>query len=246
MQRIFSTILVIGFAALLAWAGGDPWKSKPFQQWDEKDVRRILTDSPWAKPVQIHAPWMMDNSTASLGTPTSANQSRPIGTLGGGAAAGPVIDPKQQIPLAAFVVRWFSARTIRTAGLRGLVLSGQLKQDDAEKQAAQEPGAYQVLIAGPDMTPFDSADEKSLKSDAFLVTKKSKQRIQAIAVDVQKSPDRKSAKAVIYSFPIKSAGGESTINADEKIVDFLCTIGGAKVQATFDLSKMEDKQGRDL
>ena len=35
--------------ATLAWAGGDPWKSKPPSQWTEKDVADILANSPWAR-----------------------------------------------------------------------------------------------------------------------------------------------------------------------------------------------------
>jgi hypothetical protein len=246
MRRLIFGFVTMVLLADFAWAGGDPWKSKPFGQWDEKDVRRILTDSPWSRPIQVHAPWKMDTSTASLGQSTSANQSRPMGTLGGGASAGPVIDPTQQIPLAAFIVRWLSARTMREAALRGAVLAGQMKQEDAEKQAAQAPGVYQVLVAGPDMSPFEGADEKALKEGAFLLTKKSKQKIPAGSVELQKAPDGKKVLAAVFSFPMKTTGGESSIAADEKAVDFSCSVGGAKIQIPFDLSKMEDKQGRDL
>ena len=41
--------LAVLMVALLAWAGNDPWKSKPFQQWDQKDITQILQESPWAK-----------------------------------------------------------------------------------------------------------------------------------------------------------------------------------------------------
>jgi len=246
MRKLILGIMAIVCLAALATAGGDPWKSKPFGQWDEKDVRRILSDSPWSRPVQVHAPWKMDDSTASLGQSANANQEKPMGTLGGGAKAGPVIDPAQQIPLAAFIVRWFSARTVREAALRGAVLAGQMKQEDAERQATEAPGVYQVLIAGPDMLPFVGADQKALKEGAFLLTKKTKQKIPAGSVELQKAPDGKKVLAAVFSFPMKTASGETSIAADEKAVDFSCLVGGAKIQAAFDVSKMEDKQGRDL
>jgi hypothetical protein len=246
MRKLIFGIMAMIFVAGLAMAGGDPWKSKPFGQWDEKDVRRILSDSPWSRPVQVHAPWKMDNSTASLGQSTNANQEKPMGTLGGGAKAGPVIDPTQQIPLAPFIVRWFSARTVREAALRGAVLAGQMKQEDAENQAAQAPPVYLVLVAGPDTSPFEGTDEKTLKEGASLLTKKSKQKIPAINVELQKAPDGKKVLAAVFSFPMKTGGGESFIAADEKAMDFSCSVGGTKIQAAFDLSKMEDKQGRDL
>ena len=45
-----ATVLV---AASLIWAANDPWKSKPYDQWDDKDIHRIFNDSPWSKVVQI-------------------------------------------------------------------------------------------------------------------------------------------------------------------------------------------------
>jgi hypothetical protein len=246
VRRVLLAGLLFSVAATLAWTASDPWKSKPFQQWDEKDVRKILSDSPWSRPIQVHAPWKMDDSKASLGQASNANQEKPMGTLGGGAKAGPVIDPTQQIPLAPFIVRWFSARTVRGAALRGSVLAGQMKQEDAETKLEQVPMVYQVLVGGADMTPFEGADEKSLKDGAYLLTKKSKQKIAASSVELQKSADGKKVLVVVYSFPINSATGEPLIAKDEKGADFSCSIAGVKIQAQFDFSKMEDKHGRDL
>jgi len=90
------------------------------------------------------------------------------------------------------------------------------------------------------------ADQKALKEGAFLLTKKTKQKIPAGSVELQKAPDGKKVLAAVFSFPMKTASGETSIAADEKAVDFSCLVGGAKIQAAFDVSKMEDKQGRDL
>jgi hypothetical protein len=53
VRRAISCAVTILVAASLIWAANDPWKSKPYQQWDDKDLRRIFNDSPWAKIVQI-------------------------------------------------------------------------------------------------------------------------------------------------------------------------------------------------
>jgi len=47
---IGSTVIVL---AAVIFAGNDPWKAKPYQQWDEKDVRKILADSPWSKVIEV-------------------------------------------------------------------------------------------------------------------------------------------------------------------------------------------------
>src|SRR5260370_10675110 len=55
IRAIFSAILL--FAALV-WASDQPWKGKPYQQWDDKDVERVFTDSPWARTTTITRTWL--------------------------------------------------------------------------------------------------------------------------------------------------------------------------------------------
>jgi hypothetical protein len=247
LRRIFSTILVLGFAAAMAWAGGDPWKSKPFQQWDEKDVKKVLNDSPWSRIVSVPAPWASGDSEGGPG-PALANASQdhsPDGGIMGTAGAGkPPAAPT--VKEAQFIVRWASSRVVREAALRGAVLGGHLKQEEADKQAAQPLEIYQVLIAGPDMKPFQAADDKAFLEKTFLVLKKSKQRIPAASIEYQRGPDGKTVQAVAFSFPKKAASGEPTIPADEKSVEIFCSVGGANIRVSFEIPKMEDSQGRDL
>ena len=57
MRKI--SLIAIGCIALAVavWASGDPWKDKPYQQWDSKDLQRIFQDSPWSHVVRVDAPW---------------------------------------------------------------------------------------------------------------------------------------------------------------------------------------------
>jgi len=238
----------------IAWAGGDPWKTKPFQQWDSKDIQRILNDSPWGRIVRVDAPWKNAGDTDSAGgdtamrgiQPTMAGQgqaSRDVGAPGGvpGANGG-----GQQAAQAAFLVRWVSSRTVREAAFRAAVLNGQMKEEDAEKQAAEHVDSYQILVGGSDMKPFQAVDEATLKGGVWLTTKKTKQKIAFSTVQIDRDPDGKTIQALVFSFPKKSATGESTIAADERTVDFSLIFAGARIQTSFDISKMDDAQGRDL
>jgi hypothetical protein len=118
MRKIIFGSLALIILATLAWASGDPWKSKPFAQWDEKDLRKILSDSPWSKVVQVPAAWKTGGDSSGAPDPNlpNATQERsPDGSVMGqgiGAPKGPAIP---QIPQATFFVRWLSARTIREA-----------------------------------------------------------------------------------------------------------------------------------
>ena len=262
---ILGTFVVLA-AAALAWASSAPWKDKPYQQWDQKDVQRVLSDSPWSKTVQVDAKWQPQETqegrqpVAPQNTSTgagSSGSSSGMGRPGGGGGSSPAPSPSagggygtpsvgNSTPEVPFAVRWFSSRTVREAIVRSAVLSGSMKEEDAEKQLAQPVDAYQVLISGPQMSPFESAEESAIKQEATLTTKKGKQKIEASKVEIQRGPDGKTVRALVISFPKKTATGEATIGADEKGAEFALSNTSVAIKTSFDFSKMYDAQGRDL
>jgi hypothetical protein len=248
--------IAAGFLVLVsfAWASGDPWKSKPYQQWDANDIKKIFSDSPWVKVIQTDVSWKpttpaTTSELANGGDLKAAGQQK-----SGNAQAQPGSTPGQQDQqepgappvVANFFVRWISSRTLREAGYRNSVLDGKLKEDEAEKQLAQNPDVYQLYLGGPDMTPFQSVDEKTLQSDATLLSKKSKQKINPGKVELVRSPDGKTLQGIVFSFPRQGSDGQPNIPPAEKSAEFSCVVGKVKLQITFDLSKMEDTKGRDL
>ncbi len=258
MQKVLLVGTSLFACVLLAWAGGDPWKDKPYQQWDQKDVNRILNDSPWAKVVRVDAPWRGEApNTEGKETGSNSNSPKPsmrgAGGGGYGAGAGGGGDEEEgesnqgsAVAQAPFMVRWNSSRTIREAILRDSLLKGRIQQADIEKAMALPMEEYMVLVAGPDMTPLEKADENSLKGQAFLSTKKAKQRILPDKVQVLRSDDGKNITAVVFLFPKKAANGEVDVVPDEKGIDFVLTVGKLRLKAGFDPPKMADQQGRDL
>jgi hypothetical protein len=252
-----SAVLVV---AALVFAGGDPWKSKPYQQWDAKDVQRVLEDSPWSKIIQVEATWKTgkDNSGNDASGPAVAtNQQVPAGggggkSVGGSAPAAPGAttpgagDSGNSSGSASFLIRWVSSKTVEKAVYRKAELAGQMKLEDAEKELAKQLDVYELVVFGPDMKPFQSADEGTLKTDGYLIEKKTKQKISPMKVEITRAPDGTKVQAVAFLFPRKAANGEPTIADDEKSVDFICSVNGAKIHTTFDISKMQDTQGRDL
>ena len=255
---IGSAMMVL--AAVVFAGNNDPWKSKPYQQWDDKDVRKILGDSPWSKIIQVDVTWTnlkdipaADSSQLPSGSTTapapggkmSTSPSAGAHPTVGGAAAPPSApgDPKPQV---AFAVRWVSSRTLQRAAARSAELAGQIKPEDAEKQLANPPDVYEIALTGPDMRPFQTADEDTLMKSADLTDKKSKQKISPAKVQISRGADGKKVQAVAFIFAKKAGNGEPAIPEDEKTVDFVCTVNGAKIHVTFDVSKMQDNQGRDL
>jgi hypothetical protein len=239
-----ATLLV---AASLIWAANDPWKSKPYDQWDDKDIQRIFNDSPWSKVVQNANSLPTDSGMPEPSTASPGQQNRGMGGSGGQApqSSGDYQTPQSSSNATPFVVRWVSSRTIREAAIRNAILKGQLKPEDAAKDLAQPIDVYQVLIAGPNMKAFQSADENAIKKSAVLELKRTKEKLAPSDVKIEHKADG-SIESVLFLFPKKTPNGESAIPTNEKGAEFTAALSGTKINASFDFSKMEDSQDRDL
>jgi len=239
--------LVVMAVGALAWAGGDPWKVKPFEQWNEKDIRQILHDSPWAKVEYVPVEWKAgrggksEMGRAPEGTAAAAAQ----GSAGGPATVG---EQAMGTPLgqSAFYLRWNSSRTTREALVRDEVLSGQIKEDEATKYLSAPIVNYEIVVLGPDMSPFGSISEDDLKAKSYLRGKQSKVKVNATSVQISRSADGRRVTAVMFSFPRKTADGKDVAAAGEKGLQFVCNIKDLDLSTTFDPRKMADNKGPDF
>ena len=250
MRKIFVATSVTLALAMLAWAG-DVWKTKPYAQWDEKDVMAVLQTSPWAKVnvTTSGGAWRPSDSTAitggAIGQPGSSSDTshvsagatpdKPSGSEKAAAATGPSI----------YNIYWWSARTIREASMRRQVLKGAITQDVADTTVAKVRADYEILVAGQNMDIFQQRGEQAFKDAAFIEMKKEKKKLSPTNVEFQKTSDGK-VLAAIFTFPKKDGSGESTITPDEKEIDFNLRIGDAWVRTNFSLKQMVDSQGEDL
>ena len=258
MRKLLLSNFSVWILVVLAWAG-DAWKDKTYQQWDKADVQKVLNDSPWVKVAHVDVPGanLSDQSGLPGGNSApAATSSRPApskggGGGGGGAPSGPGAgeiggETGANLPQIPFMVRWLSSRTIREALVRNAELSGQVKEADAEKELSTPSEMYEVLVFGPRMDVFGDAAENTLKENVLLTGKKTKEKIAPATVNVQRAPDGKTIRAIVFSFPKQTAAGEPTIAPTEKTVEFSCGLPHVKFKVSFDLAKMEDSKGRDL
>ncbi|HKW89053.1 MAG TPA: hypothetical protein VJN21_09870 [Candidatus Acidoferrales bacterium] len=271
-KAIYGTAFVAAIACL-AWASNDPWKTKSYQQWDQKDVQQVLSASPWVKIQSVPASWTSGRGAAGMG-----GNSQPGGygapgqgggagedtgggagaSAGGGGAMGtgarrtggesPMDDEGagQGQRYASFTVRWNSAQTIREALARSAVISGKIGEAEAAKFVAQEPAAYEIFVNGTDMSPFASVTEEDLKANAHLDAKQSKQKVQPSGVTIQRSPDNKKVAFIAFSFPRQAGANQPLITAKDKSVEFGCKLKNLDLRANFDLHKMVNEKGLDM
>lgn len=247
------------FAAMLLAAAtvtaGDVWKDKPYQQWDEKDLRKILSDSPWAKTVAVEKTWagskggpgganMPDASrpTSNRGPAGSQQTGEPQPEVPGGSGAGAAL---AQVP---FRIVWQSSRTIRYALARNAELRG-IAQSEIQKFLATQPMAYELVVSSPDMSQFGTGDEsviEQLKTKTYLAPKKSKEKIAPSRIEVRRVSDGSTITSIAFFFEKKSGSGEPVFTPDEKHIDFFCQVGKLTLKTSFDPPKMNDKEGADF
>ena len=233
-------------AAVSAAAAGEPWLTKPYQSWDKKDVRKILTDSPWAQTVQTIAPWQNGFAGRSGRGPTTPNY--PSGPMSS--------DPSQSAPgmpsaatLASgyvpVVIRWASSATERAAVAQQQMLRGVMTPAQVDSAVAQQPEEYEIVAvfdANPGLPPIT---EDQLEAAASLKLKPSGREVEAIRVKIREA-EKGSGGEVSFYFPKRDANGEPLISPVQSEAQFECQAGRMSLRANFQLQKMRTKDGLDL
>ncbi len=249
-DKVMRRLLVAGtvFVAINVWVG-DP-REKSYKQWDAQDVRKILTDSPWSKAVEIERKEKKKGLEAPAGAPKVAGvpgegedeedeREEKDDDRGRGEKARKKDDVK-------FLVRWMSSRTLREASVRGQVLQGRIAEADEDKNLPPAADDYELALVGADMSSFQGVDESSLKDKTHLIAKKSKERITASQAEIVRSADGKRINAIIFHFPKKNPSGQAIVSVDEKELKFVTRAGNFEIKASFDVQKMVNQQGMDL
>jgi hypothetical protein len=252
------TVLLLG---VLVWAGGDPWKNKPFEQWTDSDIAAVLQSSPWAKV----------NLQTGLGSRMldSTPLTQPVGGVAGGGGGGSNtsrgsagadsktsagslpgqpggLEKNADAGPGVYNAFWYSSRTIREALARRAVLHSGMDSGAAAKFVEQAQEEYTVMVQGPDMSLFQQRGEKAFDDAAYLELKKSKQKIAPSHVEFQRAADGTTVLGAKFFFSKKGASGEPAIGADEKQVDFYLRVGSSTIRTYFEPRKMVDAKGLDL
>ena len=242
----FVAFFLIVSAFTVAARANDPWKEKDPQDWDQKDVQKILTDSPWSKQFQFGSTMdgALDSASTAVGSAAHPSVGSPEGMRPGAPAqVSSGLSPGMG-PVTKFTVSWRSSRTVREALLREKELSGSLP-DQARKDLAVKYDVYEISISGPNLNAFGKENAETLKAHSYLMLKSTKEKIAPVKVVIQKTPSGNPV-AILFDFPQKTTAGEPTIAPSEKSVEFGAKTGNLPLKVTFDISKMSTKDGRDL
>jgi hypothetical protein len=228
--------LPFGFGLTL-WAA-DVWIAKPYTEWSEKDIQRIMTDSPWARGVSVvlgglrMMPGMMPPPGPRVGIAETGGLNSGLG-VGQSGSVGPPPSAPPGPPQTTLIVRWQSAMVVQQALVKSQYGDKSGTAPEARKRLEPNAAYYIISVANlpESQRPSDDEARKVLLGMTTLTAKGKDHPIVA--------------KDVVYA-----GGGEGTIEArflfprdfaitiDDKEVEFATTFGRASVKARFNLKNM--------
>jgi len=236
-------VMLVGMATF-ASASSNPWTSKGYQQWDDKDITMILKSSPWVRSVTVEQTWKPLS-------PADADNGSSGGSLGASSHGASVMPSEHDDDATTrgadeqFLVYWSSARTVRGALAQRAVLHAGSDAKQAEEYVSAPQAEYQVLIQGRDMAPFQRMDEKAYAGMAWLQVKPSKDKIAPTHVTYTRDAANM-VNGAIFFFARTRADGSPLFTPQSKTADFSCKVGASSIHASFDIPKMQDQKGQDL
>jgi hypothetical protein len=213
--------LLILFAFCLTAA--DFWK-KPYTEWSDKDVTKLMTDSPWAKSASV-----------TMSFPGGGGAPPGGGGFGGGGGrgGGPAGDQSPPPPPSfEIVARCESALPMRQALVRRKFGAEADKSADAKKVLGEEPQSYEVVLSGA-MGMFLRGAPDRLKQTLIEATSLSSARTGAIKpTNVDIGPPGKTMD-VLFIFQ-----RSMPFTVDDKEAEFSTKLGTSILKYKFRLKDM--------
>jgi hypothetical protein len=227
------------FLSPLTLCAADVWVAKPYTAWSDKDIRKIMTDSPWSRSVSV----ILD--VIPLGALLRGRGSAPapngpgIAETGGGLGVGgpqgvqspPPVPPGP--PKTTVIVRWQSATVVQQALVKAQY--GDKAGSSPEAQKRLEPNAaYYIIAVGNLPASQKLRDAEARKALLGMTTLTVNGRDHPIAArDVVYVEAGEGMIEARFLFP-----RDFVLTADDKEVEFATMFGKAAVKAKFNLKSM--------
>ncbi|MBV8845027.1 MAG: hypothetical protein JO307_19650 [Bryobacterales bacterium] len=256
MTKLF---LLLCITAVALWAA-DFWQTKPFANWDQKEIQKILTDSPWAKKVSVA---MAGRGGAPASGGDAGGGAGGGGRSGRGGPAGPNSDPGISggagggiaesggnsrggfgggggggggeaaglTPAVQLVVAWQSSLPVREAIAKLKFGAEAATSPDAKKLVEGEQQYYIVMVGGlPGYIQPRDNDAKQALVKATALTVKGKDPLPA--VDAQFQMDGRNVDAYFLFSRM------TPLMVEDKEVEFASHAGPLAIKQKFNLKNM--------
>lgn len=251
MKLLLRFLIVVGCSAMVLVAE-DFWLKKPFTEWSEKDVAKLLTNSPWSHELSLSTgggPAMPSMGGGGRGRGGGGGGGMGGGDMGGGGGdtgggggrgGGGGMGGSDMGggggggggAAVIVTVRWQSALTVRQALVVQAYGRERAASDEAKQFLGQEVPGYVVAVIGLPAQmarmPQDRLAEVAKTSTAL----KLKDKDPIGATGVQAKPREKFAD-IYFQFP-----KTSPITLEDKEVEFVTKIGRTEIKRKFKLKDM--------
>jgi hypothetical protein len=247
MKKLAVSVLL--FAACLGAA--DFWQSKPFTDWNDKDVKKMLDGSPWSKETNVAiggsqgqgggAGKRGSRTPGTMGEVASPDAPRPNamgdsgpggGRAGGGDKGGGDTSDGGAIPTMTLVVRWQSALPVKQAMARAKYGSEVTTSAEAKKLIETVEPNYIVVVSGLSRALL-RGDPGSMKKEILNgceLLVKGKDPIKPVDFMVQSTGKGVDA---FFAFPKTAA-----FSVEDKEVEFSAKFQAVTVKQRFQFKNM--------
>jgi len=272
--RFLALFLALFFLSAPAPAG-ESWRAKPPSQWDKKDVRGLLENSPWSHRLKIIVTsWEEEDgpvpTPAELATTSKSTDPPPPVLPHGRPAPSPEDQPGLNRSLSAevaaprtfgiagvSVVRWASARIVREAMARDWVLRGTMTERRATRFSDLHLGKIfivyvdlRILVSDAQKVPINGILTQAIAEKSFLLLRRTGEHIPALGITNAPLPEydarKELALAAYYVIFPREKNGKPVIPDTESQVRFECPLAPVAIHADFNLNKMTVDGSPDL
>ena len=231
------------FGFVFCLAAADFWQSKPASEWNEKELQKILNNSPWAHQISVSVNGPTPPSIGRGGPPVSDDTGAPapISAGGGGGRGGRGGGGGGGLPDAAgeagggastpIVIRWQTAMVVKQALVRMKFGPAETSADAKQMLEREDPG-YVISLSGP-LRPFLRGNGDALKKsimDVSSLSAKGKDTLKPMSVEIGGAAR---SIEIMLIFP-KSAA----YTLEDKEVEFSTRLSDLPLRSKFRLKDM--------
>ena len=222
MKTLFRVSFVLLLTSTLLWAG-DFWEDKEFTQWSDKDVEKLMTNSPWAKQVTVA---LSMGGRGGRGGMSGRGGGRGSGGGRGGRGGGGGMSRR---PAVKLTISWRSALPFKQAQVKARMGNSTEMPAGAQQFLDQQNEFYIVAVAGfPAQMGQRVSDPEAVLAATIL-----KRKQGSISPESVRALDRGNAVDLLFFFP-RSAG----ITLEDKDVELIAELGPMQIKKKFKLKDM--------
>lgn len=243
--------------ALCLWAA-DFWISKPYTDWNAKELQKLMNDSPWARRVDVPLGVRMPTVTSQSegggrgrgsrgsgggeisnadGTPTTGADLSGGGRGGAGGSSGPGGNDGPVTQTMPVLLVWQTALPVKEALIKAKFGAEAGSSAEAKAFMGREE-QYFILNVGGLPAYAELAGEGEKKEALLKLTSlgaKGKDPVYAVEVQFNK---RGSVIDALFFFPRATPGSTAPFSVDDKDVEFATKFDKLAVKYRFKLKDM--------